>query len=312
LFWAKTLGDTDFGVQLSYADNKDNETGGYETPRFTPAYTEEVTDYARQYEFKVGVGMKGMGPFQEANFAVAYKLGKIGYSDQVSDPITGNYKIEDDGIHSFALNADLRHDMDENNNIKLFAGVRLNQVGMKGVSQVSPTQVFSSTVKTKYTNFVVGLGCNHKVAEGKGLVSAGLKLDVKAIKYEADVIDQNGEEYFAAQKAVTVDALMEDKNNTLVLPVFMSVEAKVKNWLTLRAGSEYHLYSKTHESGVYTFGPGDYYYTPESRFVLTTGFGLTWKNWALDGYLNTDMLERLAAKHDDGSPLASLDMRYKF
>ena len=323
LFWGKTFDKLNIGVQLSYADNKDNDT--YTTPAYKdvvaiPATSEQAIDYARQLGLRVGVGMKDLGPFQEANFAAGYAAKKFEVSDIYSLATTTNQSLKDDGAHTLDLNVDLRHDLGENDNLKVYASFVSDTFGLKGLMQDTPHND-SGTLKTTNMDLGLGVGVNHSVAEGAGLVAGGIKAEMATRKDTADTIDNNGVEYFGAEKAAFNNVLQEEKTTTLSLPVFISVEAKVKSWLTLRAGAKYFLYDNSHVTDTYTLATDEIYSSVANTFSFSTGFGMNWKNWVLDGVLSTNQLEDSINQVRPGAgvffngtmaTVAKADLKYKF
>jgi hypothetical protein len=323
LFWGKTFDKLNIGVQLSYADSKSNTTtttAAYTDVVAVPATSEQTIDYARQLGLRVGVGMKDLGPFQEANFAAGYAVKKFEVSDISSPNPGGNGSLTDDGAYTLDLNADLRHDLGENDNLKVFASFVSDAFGLKGFQQSTP-QNNTGTLKTTNMDLGLGVGVNHSVAEGAGLVAGGVKAEMATRKDTGDTINNNGVDYLGAAKAAFTNDLQEEKTTTLSLPVFISVEAKVKSWLTLRAGAKYFLYDNSHVTDTYTLATDEIYSSVANTFSFSTGFGMNWKNWVLDGVLSTDQLENSINRVRPGAgvffngtmaTVAKADLKYKF
>jgi len=184
LFWGKEMGKLGIGVKLDYADNKNNTANGvdYQKAPIVDVSSDKTVIQARQLGLQVGVGMKDLGPFQEANFAAGYSIGKVqmSYQQVTTDHIGDIYQsgnINDKGIYSANLNVNLRHDIDANNNMKVYAGYRVDNFGLYGVDNSglilgtnNINVADSESLRTRTTELDLGLGVNHTVNEGDGLV----------------------------------------------------------------------------------------------------------------------------------------------
>jgi hypothetical protein len=337
LFWGKTFSNLNVGVKVNYADSRDNYTGKYSdnVPEDTSTYTDK--NYSRAFGIQAGVGMKDLGPFQEANFAAGYSVGT--WNDSAVDTYTNgyvgdNYEYKSDGIHAINLNANLRHDIDEANDLKLFANAKFANFGVKGTDWRYSLIADQYAAKTKGTVLNAGFGVNHKVNEGVGLVSAGLKFNLQKYTNTAsashDGVDVNA-------SMVANNDLLKQEFTVMDVPLFMSVEAKVKSWLTLRAGASYYLYTKVITKDTYGMGSTDEYYSSNSTYSdysgnmetmlntgsinFNTGFGLNWKNWVLDCVLDTDVMENNVGSFQPGRGIffsgntvtvLYADLKYKF
>jgi hypothetical protein len=333
LFWGKQLGKLGVGVKLNYADSKDNGTDGEDyTALHGNVASDQYVDEARQIGLQVGVGMKDLGPFQEANFAAGYVLGKVqdSYSqvtaDHLDDAASGVW-VRDNGIYAANVNINLRHDIDANNNVKLYANWTVNNFGLKGIDDydlingtTNPRYPDSMSEQERYTMFNLGLGANHTVNDGDGLVSAGVKLTMEKDRESASLF-MDGQDVVSQIRTYGDDYFTDVKGQMVYLPVFVSVEAKVKSWLTLRAGASYYLFGT--ESIQYDtpqaseFGSG----SVGGTISFNTGFGLNWKNFVLDGVFDTNALENNIANVQPGRGLlfggnlatvTEADLKYKF
>jgi len=321
LFWGKEISSMNIGVQVSYADEKGNNNTIAAAPAGTT--TVEVKDFSRQIGIRAGAGLKDLGPFQEGNIAVGYTLASVENSSNTSGVTVGNWKAQGDGIHKLDVNANVRHDLDENNNLKLFAGFTAGQFGLKEYRTAAAGNE-TWTGKSSASTIVIGLGENHTVAEGAGLVSGGVRADIVSGKLKGT--------HATAAGVADVTNGDELKSSSLQLPIFVSTEAKVKNWLTLRAGVDYFIYTKATTKTPTTTGTSpttttttveSYTTDANGTFAFNAGFGLNWKNWTLDGRLTTSNLETNLCDFTPGKGifyagttgnlvLTSIDLRYKF
>jgi len=334
LFWGKEMGKLGVGVKVSYADSKQSMTMGedYSAVHGTVA-SGKMVDRAFQADVQVGLGMKDLGPFQEANFAVGYLMGKVEMAqsrvtaDHLADDAYG-WWIRDNGIYSVNANVNLKHELGANDNMKVFGTYRLNSFGLKGVDDYD---LIYGTTATREADRVathlrgyhaeLGLGCNHTVNEGDGLVSAGVKAQVWKHKNDASMF-VNGVDYVSQDRTTGAGDIVADlKISTFALPVFVSVEAKVKSWLTLRAGASYFLFQNTNVQVDGTAQGMTFSGSMPSNITFNTGFGLNWKNWVLDGVLDTNDLENRIASVQPGRGLffdgnvvtvMKADLKYKF
>lgn len=312
LFWAKNISNLGLGVQLSYADTKQDNKETY------LSNSQEQKAYARQFGVRAGVGIKNLGPFQESNFAVGYLMGKVEVSDIDSTDPANNDKLEGDGIHVLDLNANVRHDLSENDNVKLFASFTTGKFGVKDAENVTPTTANHYKFSAKESNIVLGIGENHSVAEGAGLVSAGVKFQSLNYTLQNEVLYADG--------TVELGNGDKDKISMTAVPLFVSVEARVKSWLVLRAGTKYYAYSRMHykhpETEVGGVDTNEGWGTYANDLSFSTGFGLLWKNWTLDTVLDTNDLEDNLSNfqpgrgvfYDGGNMLTIVkaDLKYKF
>jgi len=334
LFWGKEMGKLGVGVKVSYADSKMGMTEGEDYSAFNgPVNSGKMVDRAYQADLQIGVGMKDLGPFQEANFSAGYLKGIVEMSqsqvtaDHLADDAAGVW-VRDNGIYSVNANINLKHELSANDNLKVFANYRLNNFGLRGVDNWDLINGTATTreadrVATRIRGYHVdlGLGCNHTVNEGDGLVSAGLKAQLWKNKNDASMY-VDGVDFVSIDRSNGYGDLVADiKMSTFALPVFVSVEAKVKSWLTLRAGASYYLFQNwnmqvdgTHEGMAIS---GSF----PSNITFNTGFGLSWKNWVLDGVLDTDDLEDRISRVQPGRGImfngslvhvAKADLKYKF
>jgi hypothetical protein len=331
LFWAKQMGNMGLGVKLSYAENKDNSTYGDDyTALDGGVYSDKHTWEARQLGLELGLGLKNLGPFEEANISAGYAKAKVDYSytqssaDHITD-IAEGYSIKDDGIYSANVNINLKHDLDENNNIKLFAGFDVDNFGLRGVDGTGWTagygQANSIQMRSTQTMTTLGLGFNHTVNEGAGLVSGGLKVEHGTWK------DSAGSFVYGLDTVSEMRTYGDDDYEIgytwawTYVPAFVSVEAKVKSWLTLRSGAEATLWgTETDGDNGAQHGYSDSY-SYSSNFSWSAGFGLNWKNFTLDGVLNTEALQQQIASVQPGRGLLfdgnlvtvyKADLKYKF
>ncbi len=310
LFWGKSFSSLDLGVKVNYASNSQKNTIDNTTPADTRVYTDKVSALGLQ----AGVGLKNLGPFSQANFSAGIEIGSIDLEQ--TDTVTNTFaaSLKNDSVNDINVNALLQHDMGENDNLRVFANAEFGTFGIKIADAGSPNGD-SVAAKTTSDNINVGLGCNHKVNDGAGLVSAGLKLNVASAKDTASGV-LNG----VADTADFAD-LTEETRSSILIPAFLSTEAKVASWLTLRAGASYYLFGTGTRKDTYTGGSQELKNSVGGNVSFNTGFGINWKNWELDTVLDTNVLENNIGSVQPGRGLlfggntltvASADLRYKF
>jgi hypothetical protein len=330
LFWAKQMGNMGLGVKLSYAENKDNSTYGDDyTALDGGVYSSKSTWEARQLGIELGLGLKNLGPFEEANISAGYAKGKVDYSytrsssDHIDDIYYG-YSIKDDAIYSANVNINLKHELDENNNVKLFAAFSVHNFGLRGADGSGWTagygQANTIQMRTNGTMSTLGLGFNHTVNEGAGLVSGGLKVVHVAGKESAGSFVY-GLDTVSEMRTYGANYAIGYALDQTYVPAFVSVEAKVKSWLTLRSGAEASLWgTETYTDNGAQWGSTDSY-SNSSNFSWSAGFGLNWKNFVLDGVLDTYDLQNQISSVQPGRGLLfdgdlvtvyKADLKYKF
>jgi hypothetical protein len=146
----------------------------------------------------------------------------------------------------------------------------------------------------------LGLSCNHKVNSGKGLLSSGLFLDYDSASNFGGVKNDN----YSAWSWVWNG----------------NVEAQALDWLTVRAGLTKTLYNRTNHPFVANDALGG--------AAFTTGVGVNWQNWTLDGKVSATSLENSIANVAPGNgifmtdatnpnagniiTITEADLRYKF
>jgi hypothetical protein len=302
-------------------------------------YSNKSVWEARQVGLQLGLGLKNLGPFQEANISAGYSRVKLQDSYQlVSASDWSNvyyaWSINDDNIYSANVNINLKHDIDENNNIKLFAGFDVDNFGLRGVDQSSMYMTYPANrvnVRTTQAMETLGLGFNHTVNEGVGLVSAGLKVVRGTYKESAGSFMYNQDTVSEMRTYGDEDEAIEYGYEGTEVPAFVSVEAKVKSWLTLRAGAEYVVFgtmTANHKGAQSGWSESmsyaefmDEYMDESATLSFTTGFGINWKNFVLDGVLDTNALESQIASVQPGRGLlfsgntvtvVKADLKYKF
>ena len=199
--------------------------------------------------------------------------------------------VHDNGIYSIKLGALGQADLSTDNYARVFADLSLNQDNRTDWDGYN----FSDFTA------LVGASCNHKVNGGKGLVSTGL------------IADYVG----SSEKG---SGITEDIWNLVWTG---SVESEVSSWLTLRAGIQKAIVSRDYFSD-----PAQYFDSANDNVKFSTGFGITWENFTLDGDVDVASLENSIADVAPGNGIffsnptgtndgnmffvTSADLRYKF
>jgi hypothetical protein len=331
LFWGKEIAGLSLGVKLNYADNKDNSTEGEDyTALKGDVASDKSTSEARQIGLQVGLGKKNLGPFSEANLSVGYSMAKLNDSYQQStadhaEDVYDGWQINGNNIYSANINLNLKHEIDENNNVKLFASFKVDNFGIKAVDQSSMYLTYpANRIGERETMAIetLGLGFNHTVNDGVALVSAGVKLNHGTWKESASSF-MYGVDTVSDMRTIG-DPWGYEIGMTegwTELPVFVSVEAKVKSWLTLRAGASYYLFATETDNYAGAQVGSSESYSYAENITFSTGFGLNWKNFVLDGVFNTNDLENNIANVQPGRGLlftgnlvtvTEADLKYKF
>jgi len=265
IFYGVGLEGADLGFHLNYGDNG---IGGTET---TIA------------GLSVGLGFKDFGPFNEANITAGYSFYK--WTQVGGDTDNGISTINVGGLFS----ADAGNDT----TLRLSADVNVHNAD----------ETDEDGEKQSEISALLGLGCNHKVNGGKGLVSSGLLMSWVGGTYDDGVASSF---------------------NAWHIYWNASVEAAVTNWLTLRTGLQAGLLDR----GYYENGGPSYFDNVDDNVIFTTGFGITWQNFTIDGFIDIDALQDWLSGPNAGAGIfypgsegdnaqgivevAALDLKYKF
>lgn len=250
--------------------------------------------------FHVNYGDDGVGGFTEKSvIGVGIGLGVKEFGPFNEANFHGNFEllsisypgpITDNGIYTAKLGGLFSADAGNDTAIRVSADLELNQYD----------ETDWDTEKSNDINVLLGLACNHKVNGGKGLVSSGLLL------------------YWLGG---TYDDGTASAFNSWAVIWSGSVEASVTNWLTLRAGIQKPLVSRVYSE------PSNYDNADngEGTVIFTSGLGVTWQNFTIDGVINVSTLEAWLAGPNAGAgifypgnnaqgivALTEIDLKYKF
>jgi hypothetical protein len=192
----------------------------------------------------------------------------------------------DAGIYTLALGTLMSTALADQEDMRVFADVELDQ------TIYPPANLNDSDGEID-----LGTALVHKFKDGKGLVSTGLVLD-----YLTGKLNDN---------TATLDDWLVLWN--------CSVERQVADWLTLRAGLAAPLVARAY----YTGNTPTYTSSASGQIDFSTGFGITWENFILDGSIKVSSLENSINNVQPGngllftngtSPLQVLeaDLKYKY
>jgi len=335
LFWGTSSDKGNFGIQLNYADAQPSAASGLAvnfnqtiTDSNPAAVNSKVTaaDDSRVFGANVGLGMQDVGPFNNADFHAGFYLGSISVSE--SNTATGatavdNDKLKDNGVYTATLGALFKHTMDENSDMRLFGNLYLDQNNQTFEATNDTTNNglhnaagdVDDTFISKYGDIIanVGLGCNHKVLDGKATISSGVVGSWVNADFKESATTQDGN----TAVVTNVDLPIDERNyDNWSLNWNANVEARVASWLTLRSGINrpviWRQTEATTNNTTYVGGSP----TTTQKTVTTTdqyvggnfstlsfGFGVNFENWELDGVANINDLESAIANVSPGNGL---------
>jgi hypothetical protein len=192
----------------------------------------------------------------------------------------------DQGVYSLGLGTLMTASLADQEDMRVFADVELDQ------AIYPPTNLNNSDGEID-----LGTSLNHKFKDGKGLVSTGLVLDYLSGKVN--------------DSTATLDTWLVLWN--------CSLERQVADWLTLRAGLASPLLARAYDSANAT----TYTSSASGKIDFSTGFGIAWGNFILDGSLNVASLENSINNvapgngllFTNGNPMfqvAEADLKYKY
>lgn len=325
VFWASNLDSkSNIGVQINYADNQPNggdpgatnqstNTSNNDPAAFASSTT--GTDDARTLGLNLGLGLSGFGPFDTADFHVGYFLTSLDM-EQTDSPTAGNTKydasLKDKGISTATLGLLLKHNLDENSDMRVFANAYLDQndqhesilVDVNDSGYHNNAGDFDQEWNGNYNDIMVdlGAGCHHKVLDGKAVISTGLEAVWANSDTKMSGTTQDGTATtttYVAQDAGP-GGFDEQTMDEWSVQWNANVEAKVADWLTLRAGINRPIVDRLSTvSTVNTYNAdGSVNHTAKTTTVsdnyfggnantYSTGFGINWENWELDGVVST-------------------------
>jgi hypothetical protein len=258
-----------------------------------------------------------------------------------------NASLKDGGIYTATLGALLKHTLDENSDLRLFANAYLDQDDQKEIQTYDANGSglhnnagdFDETWNGNYGDFLLdfGLGCNHKVLDGKATVSTGLDTVWANSDTKLSGTNQDGTAATSTYVAQNAAAGWDEQGlDEWSLQWNASVEAKVSDWLTIRAGlnrpiidrlstvDTVNVYNATGsvQSSQKTTTVTDNYFGNNTN-TYSMGFGINWQNWELDGVIQASSLYTSISNVAPGNGLLfsnnnpivttyDADMRFRF
>jgi len=319
LFWGSGLGDKGtVGVQLNYADAQPNGASGLGV-NFNSTATDDnpaaanssvaAVDDSRVLGANVGIGIQDLGPFNSANLHLGYFMGSLNIS-RTNTPTGATAKVndteKDNGISTIELGLGLTSKIDDNSSMRLYADAYLDNNNRTQEYTTDSTNDglhnnggdIDETNVYKYSDIIttLGLGCNHKVLDGKATISSGFQATWVNSSFNESQTTQNGNTAVVTNVDVAADKYVDDEWS---LNWNASVEAKLANWLTARAGINRPIIWRT---GLTTTNNTTYVANaPTTKQVVTSttdsyvgnsgstyamGFGVNFENWELDAAVN--------------------------
>jgi hypothetical protein len=248
LFYGKALDGADLGVHVSYGDNG---VGGTETSVIG---------------LELGLGFADFGPFNEANIRAGYGMYNFTDTSLTSDNT-------DNGVSTISLGGFFSADAGNDTTIRLSGDFQLHSASEEDYGDEKSSEMTA----------LLGLGCNHQVNGGKGLVSTGLLMSWTGGTFEIPSVTDSDVAW-----------------NSWHIYWNASVEAAVANWLTLRTGIQKALLDRAYEEG----GTPAYFETRDDDAIWTAGFGITWQNFTLDALIDINSLQDLIAGPNAGAGIA--------
>ncbi len=211
-------------------------------------------DQAAQWSLSAGLGVGAVGPFNTLNIHADYAT-----EDITDTALATNNKSQ--GISSVKVGVLGRSDVSDTNYINSFLDLTFDNDNLTNLDDETASD----------TTLVLGLACNHKIDSGKGLLSTGLMFGWLGGDTETEA---------------TTTKIYDDEN-TWDLLWNGSVEAEATDWLTVRAGLQKLIVGRQFESN-----PASYTDNSSGDDVaFSTGFGINWENWVLNGDVEAETLE---------------------
>jgi hypothetical protein len=301
LIWAGSMGGFDLGVKLNYGDNQPNSPDNAVTTTANNGLSGKAVNKAQTDGIDIGLGMKS-DFFSQINFHAGYASGSFQDLQSLSNgPTISNNGGKDDGIYTITAGTLLQHDVSADNNVRVFGDWNLNQFSAKDTVQTSLTGNYDDsasvdyTASTKYSLMVgtLGLGGNHKFADGKSLLTAGFLASYWNSKQTASENDKS------SGQTVSGSYSSEEDITTWDVAFNTGIEAKVSGWLTLRAGIEKSLFDSS-DTKVTLSNPSNPTTTIETTgdsslnpngVQYNMGFGIQAEDWVLNAVYSAKSFE---------------------
>jgi len=323
LFWGNNFGNANFGVQINYADAEGRDAGpffggtGDHTNSNNVAAAGDASQTtasdSRVLGLNAGLGLQDAGPFSALNIHAGYYMGSVNDSELnvrnaagANTGTTENNTLKDNGISTITLGALANAKIDDNSSMRLFLDAYIDSNGqVEHLTRVDNTQGAphtsaldrDETYGGKDSDIVanLGLGCNHKVLDGKATISMGLQTTwVNATRTNNPYVSQDGN---TANTTTTNGSTVGYDSATWDiwdLDWNGSVEAKIASWLTARAGINRPIIWRTGvttttntyaanaiTSTAKTSTNGDSYFGGNGS-TYSMGVGIDFENWTLD------------------------------
>jgi|GEM_PF-6767377 len=320
LIWGDSMDKGNIGIHINYADAQPNggDPNGITQNRNianSAANSNQVTasDDARVLGVNVGLGLTDLGPFAAGNVHAGFSLGSLSYDDKgtntgANTPVN-EQSVKDNGIYSAMIGAIMKNNLDENSDVRAFADVYLDQNNQTeafthdatGNGLHNEAGDTDAEFTSKYNDIIadLGLGCNHKVLDGKATVGTGVGLWWANSDQKLGGTTQNGTATtttYVPQNAGP-SAFDEQTRDDMDWNWNAHVEAQVASWLTLRSGlTRPIIWRTTTVTTVNTYDPSGNGAVVSSVKTTNTrdawfggnfgtyslGFGINWENWQLD------------------------------
>ena len=264
LFWGKDFSGTEFGVMVNYAGNQNDQN----------AIGAPGRNESQVIGVNVGLGQKNMGFFNQANY-------HINFSSASFDAVSPTVSNKSDNCWTGGVGVLFQHDMTKTTDMRLFADAADNNFG--GI--ISDNTGDRLTTGYLSDGIDAGIGFNHNVDSGLAIVSCGLMANYGYTQTLAQEI---------AGGAIVTDTYLANELDSTVfdVPFFVSVESRVSSWLTLRAGANAPVFQRTYSKLIQNHVVEQTQNFDNASLInYSTGFGINWKNWSLDGAINVGSLE---------------------
>jgi len=359
LFWAKESGDTTFGVHINYASNDGNTNDG-EDGSATGTYTQGTgtpgngtglsvnqNDTSTVLGLDLGLGLKNLGVFDALDLGLGYSLGTVAYTHTDSVEVDGAAEAKDTGsvkdnnISSLRLNVLAKSKINDNATGRIYANARLDNLGLtesfvgdnnNDQSFTDEGDVISGSNTYSDTNINVGIACDHKVADGKAHVIAGVEFIYDDRNWKETMLENLGGSATADQ--VQPGSGSTEEESMVVVPLNIAVEAPIFDWLKARVGASHYLYQNVMGKVTQLNGPTNAAGTAftntttvtenqdlASNLDMSYGVSAQFQNFTLDLQVSQDAFESYLSTFQPGAgifinPVSDLftqaDLRYAF
>lgn len=311
VLWASPMGGFDLGVKFDYGDNQPNSPQNSVTTTANNGLSTRNVNTAQTLGLDLGVGLKS-NFFSQVNFHLGGALGSFQDAQDLSNgPTISNNGGKDDGIYTVTAGALLQHDFNPDDNLRVFADWNLSQFAAEDTIQVSQTGSYTASTATNYsasTNYALmvatlGFGGNHKFSGGKSLLTSGFLVSFWSAKQTADENDKPQGQTASANYSSEQDLTTWD------LAWNTGLEARLTNWLTVRAGIEKSLVNNT-DTKLTTTNPSSATQTVETTgdgslnptgVQFHMGLGVNVEDWTLNTVISAQGFEQTIGNVQPGN-----------